>query len=481
MKEILNQIKSVSGKNEIYIVGGWLRDKILKRINKDLDIAVKGDASSLSRKAANMLKGHPVVLDDVHKIYRIVLKNEPELTCIDFAKLRGTDIKKDLLKRDFTINSLALKVEQDFKFDSSAIIDPAGGLNDLKKKIVRMTYQSAFRDDPLRLLRAFRIACELTFKIEKSTLNRIKKETSLLRRSAAERIRDEIFRILSQNNAASAISELEKTGLFELIFPEIEKMKKSAKSFYYHPKGLWQHSIETLLSLEYILSKINKFFPKDHKNIIKQMDEPLSSGVNRKSLLKFVALFHDIAKPECAKRIGGKMRFIGHEEKGMELITRILTRLHMSNREIKMAKNLILNHMRPIGLGQAKMFTKRAVFRLMRDTGTELPELLLLSLSDCYSYKRLKTKMTADLRKQENTINSLMTHYFSEKEKPVQQKLVDGNILMKRFNLPPGPIIGELLRIIQESQGMEKIKTPEQALNLGKLRLTQLKKKYKIV
>jgi poly(A) polymerase len=262
--------------------------------------------------------------------------------------------------------------------------------------------------------------------------------------------------------------------------PEITRMKSSARRFYYHPHGLWQHAVETLRSLEDILAHLNRFFPGNAKKIDAHLDEPIASGITRRRLLKLIALLHDVAKPHCAQRIGNRMRFLGHETEGAAMAAKIFERLRIGRKETKIAKHLIEHHMRPISLGQARQTTRRAAMRLFRDIGKDVPDLFLLSLADCYSYRHLKVKKTVGLRKQECTVRSLVSLYFAENEKPVRPKLLDGHQLMLAFGLKPGPLIGDLLRIVEEARDLDAITTRDEALALVKKKLTPLKKRYKI-
>ncbi|MCB4790938.1 MAG: HD domain-containing protein [Elusimicrobia bacterium] len=478
MDKILNEIRNSSGKETSYIIGGWLRDKILKRENKDLDIIVRINPFLVASKLSRKLAGRLVVLDDKNKVYRIALKNNSCLEFIDVAGFKGKDILSDLKKRDFTINSFALPIEENLDFKT--LIDPFNGIGDFKKGLIRMTSTNSFKDDPLRLLRAFRFAAELQFKIEPKTGTLIKKQSCLINRSAGERIREELLKILNNDNSFYWITELDKAGLLEVIMPEIIKMKKSARQFYYHPLGLWQHSLETLMSLEEIIVGVPRLFGENASFILKHLEEPLSSGTTRRSLLKMVSLLHDIAKPFCARRIGKRMRFLGHEVKGSKMVKNILERLHFGRQEIKIADVLVQHHMRPISLGQSPVLTDRAIYRLFRDIGDNLVDLMLLTLSDCYSYRRLKVRKAVELKKQKLVVKKLISRYFHEKNKKPAAKLIDGNVILSKFRIQPGPIIGKLLKETAEAQALGKINTKEEAVSYARKLLTRLKKRNRI-
>ena len=475
MKNIFKLLSDVSNGNKVYIVGGWLRDKLLRKTNSDLDIAVTGDARAFAGRLSRKLGGRLVVLDDKNKVYRIMLKSNPDFAYIDVSALKGHTIENDLEKRDFTVNSIAIPLTGE-TLDLSKLIDTTGGKKDLKRKLIRMSAKDAFTDDPLRMLRAFRFASDLDFSIEPSTLKQIKKNSALINKSAKERAREELYKILRADNSGKWIAQIDKAGLLEHIFPEIAAMKKSARKFYFHPLGLWQHTLETLICLEEIFKSLNDLFPDSHGRIDTYLNEELSSGVSRRSLLKLVALLHDLAKPSCAKRDGNRMRFIGHDSKGAAMIAEALERIKASRKEIKSARHLVRHHMRPISLGQASVLTSRASARLFRDSAEVLPMLLLLSLADCYSYRRLKVKKAVELKKLRQIIKELFTRYFAEKERTARPKIIDGNILMKKLNLKPGPVIGKLLNAVSLAQMAGEIETKEEALAVARKTLTRYKK-----
>lgn len=479
MQKIFNLIAQ-NTPTDAYIVGGWLRDRLLKRGNRDLDIITPEDPLQLAKTVAKKLSASLVKLDTDNKIYRVVLKAHPDLDYIDFARFKGPTLEKDLRMRDFTINALAFRLVDGKPFSAAAIIDPLGGRQDLQKKTIRMCAATAFKDDPLRLMRAFRFAGILGFTIEPTTDKAIRTNAHHVTSAAMERIREELFKLLNCPDASRWIPPLEKSGVLKKIFPETTIMKSSARKFYFHPDGLWQHAVETLSSLEAIWLKAEKVFPGAAAQLREHMSETTSLGITRLTLLKFIALFHDAAKPGCARKVGNKMRFIGHEKKGAVLIANIMRRLKSSNREIRLAKLLVEHHMRPVSLTQTEELTQRAAMRLFRDLGEDTPDLLLLALSDWHSYKRLKMPQAVPLKQQEATVRELFRRYYSEKTKLEAPPLINGHDIMKHFTLPPGKHIGTLIAAVREAQLLGKISSRDDAFSCAQDVLTRLQKRDKI-
>ena len=462
-------------KDNLFIVGGWVRDKLLGKNNPDIDFVVFGDPLLAATRISASLKGRVVHLDDKNGVYRVVLKNSPGIEYMDFAAAKGKDLFSDLSKRDFTINAMAVPLA-----DMRCFIDPLKGTQDLKKKTIRMTGPGVFKSDPLRILRAFRFSAQLGFKIDKPTLKQISRDYKLMSKPAGERVRDELFKILACKNSHLHISAIDDLNILSRIIPEIDKMKKSARNFYFHPKGLWQHSLETLSGLEEIALTVQSIFGANSKKVIAHLSEPLSNGVTRLTLLKLVALLHDVAKPACAGKIEGKMRFLGHELAGAKIAENILLRLKLSKHEINIAKQLIEHHMRPISLGQSNVVTERAIYRLFRDVENNVIDLMVLTLSDCYSYRRLKTKKAVELKKLKLMAKMIVDKYFKSLENKKKPKIIDGNMLMNQFRLKPGPIIGELLKDANEAFAIGEVSSKADAFLMLSGKLTRLKKKYRI-
>ena len=480
ISEVINLAKETE--TDVYVVGGYIRDILLKKKSLDIDLVVSEKAESFAKKLAKKINGKCFILHSDLQVYRVAVINNPDLEYIDISLMQGKNIEDDLSRRDFTINALAVKIEN-FDNIKKNVIDCFDGIKDLKKKEIKVVSKKVFNDDPLRMLRAFRFASEYNFKISKETLSLIKKSSSKIITVAGERIKNELFRILNNKKSSQYIAAIDECGLLEKMFPVITKMKKSAKNFYYHPKGLFQHCFQTYEALEKIFIKLDKYFPQSKDILEQHLNEPFSENVNKKNLLKFIAVFHDCAKPECAKRMDNKMRFLGHEELGAKKTAQIMKELKMSNKEIEFAKAIISEHMRPSNLAKSEVITNRAQMRLFRDIKENTPYLLILAMSDWHSYKTLKKKIYSPkvLKQQEKSVAKLILGYYDFVNNKPKDKIIDGNILMKELKLKPGKIIGELLQYINNAYEEGRIKDKTQALKYAKTQLTVLKKKHKII
>jgi poly(A) polymerase len=456
---------SLKEKTKLYLVGGFLRDFLLK-INsslnyyvRDIDFCLKKNAIKFGRKLAKILKAGFVVLDKEHGCCRLVKRIKDKTYTLDFTHFRGKDLKEDLLHRDFTINAFAIELK-DFlnkKDIQGFIFDPFLGIKDLKEKILRIVNEDGFREDPLRILRAFSISLELNFKIDKKTILLIKRDRKMLSSVAGERVRDELFKILASPFSYNCLKMMDDLKVLEVIFPSIKNMRNVYQGPYHH-LDVFEHSLETVRQLEILF----KEFSKD-KDLDLYLDEVISAERSRRSLLKLAGFFHDIGKPKAKRWQNGKVKFHGHERIGLNFVEEISQSLKLSNSEKEILKTIVLWHLRPGYLADLETISPRAKFRFFRDTAKEAVSVLLVSLADqratCGPLTTKESRM-----KHERVVKSLIKEYFKkQKEKPIP-RLINGNDLIKIFKLTPSPLFGKILKQIEELQAIGKIKTRKEAL-----------------
>jgi len=470
LKPIYNFAKS--RKLKLYLVGGALRDLILNRAkeNPDFDFCLKRGALNFGRKLSKELRCAFVVLDEEHAACRLVKRINKKLYTFDFTDFRAPAIEKDLLHRDFTINSLALELGDVFtKGDlGKLIIDPYYGIADLQHKIIKITSKNSFKEDPLRILRAFSFSCILDFSLDNQTLRLAKKEKKRINAVSAERIREELFKILDSNAAYASLVSLDKLKILEIIFPEIKPLRGIGQGPYHH-LDVWQHTLETLNQFELIIKKA-----KQTPGIYNYLEEEVAGLRKRVSLLKLACLLHDLGKPKALRREKEKIIFHGHERIGVGLTRIISRRLKLSNDEGRSLERIVLWHLRPGYLAGNQKPTARAIFRYFRDTGSDALAVLLLSLADQRATKGPLTTALSRTR-HEKTVKSLTRRLLKPKDKKKLNRLLNGFELMAKFKLPASPLIGKLLSELEEAQAIGKIKNKKEALQLA-AKLIKIKK-----
>ena len=470
IKGIIDKIYNFCQRKKLksYFVGGFLRDLLLNKETKDIDVVISTSDTvcKIAKEFSYKIRGSLVRLDEKNDIYRVVYNKR---IYVDFSKMRGGNIENDLVLRDFTINAMAIPVVASvtlFSNNKGIIIDPCKGLRDLKRQTIRMVTRLAFKEDPLRLLRAYRLAAVLNFKIENSTKRLIKQESFLISEVAKERIRDELLKILGVRKSYRYICSLEKVGLLSEIFPEVNMMKE-AVDCYYHRQGLWEHSRETLNSMEEIFLKLDCLFPKIYNNLTEYLEEEVAGDIKRKVVLKIGALFHDLGKPATLKIVEGRVRFLGHEAEGAKLAKNLLRRLKLSNRLIKNVEKIILHHMRPGNLSSVSQLTDRAIWRFFTDLKEEGIDTLLISLADRYSYRKVQARED-EMRKQQVITKKMLENFYQRRQQIFPKPLIKGDDLIRIFGFSEGPQIGKFLKIIGEAQAGGEVKTQEEAIEFIK-------------
>ena len=453
--------------SESYLVGGAIRDHLMGRtLAADVDLAVNADGFDVARGVADLSRERVtfVPLDRESGTARLVLRCEGSPT-VDISTLKGADIGEDLRNRDFTINAIAVSVKELLESATPHLIDPTGGRADIERKLVRICSPWAFRDDPLRIIRAFRFKAVLGFDITLETLDLVPQFLEGLEQTAPERIRDELFAILSSNAAFPALQEMEAWGLMDLLFPELVPMKGCSQNEYHH-LDVWNHSLDTVRRLEQLLKDLPGGFG-DLAEIVGSFakQEPVK-GRSLGGLLKLAALFHDSGKPATRTiDANGRVRFFGHEKVSRRLFEERALALKLANREISSAGEWIAGHLRPTIL-TSRSASRRAIYRLYRKFRTDVIGLFVLYLADLGASRgpaRGRDEDEEALR----AVNSALQTYLDYEAAP-KESLINGRDVMSMFGLAPGPYLGSILKRIAELQGMGEITTREQAVDAAR-------------
>ncbi|MBM4467002.1 MAG: CCA tRNA nucleotidyltransferase [Chloroflexi bacterium] len=475
---ILEQVYAFLRQRSIkaYLVGGCVRDWLLGRSSHDFDFAVAGDAVELARQVADRMGGAFVLLDQERGTGRVVTRGEDgQRLFIDFARLQGNDIITDLSRRDFTVNAIAVAVaDTEFR-----VIDPYDGQRDLQLGLVRAVSGTAFDDDPLRTLRAVRLAAEMEASIEQGTEELLRQAVPSIADVSAERVRDELAKILALPGAAQNLRYLDEFGLLTAIIPEVERLKGAEQSEP-HYLDVFEHSLEAVRWLEEVtevlegkevagsgLALIPLLLSPFSSQLSAHLSQPVSGDRSRLTVLKLVALLHDLGKP-ATKSVGddGAIHFYGHEGEGAEVVGAIFRHLRFAGNEVSLARTIVANHMRPCLLADQEVVTRRAVYRFFRDTGDAGVDTLLLYLADHLATWGPNLQI-ARWQGRVEFAASMLTDYYERHQKVISPpRLINGYDLMEEFGLEEGPQIGELLEAVREAQAEEEVGTREEALAL---------------
>lgn len=434
---------------DIYLVGGAVRDYLLGKTTCDKDILVN-NAESFAKEFARKNNATFITLDSENKIYRVVLRDK--INYLDITEPIEGSLEKDLRRRDFTINAIAINLK------TKEIIDINNGQEDIKNRVIRSISEDNLVDDPLRILRAFRFSATLGFEIEQGTLEQIKRHKDLILNPAKERVNYEILKLFQGEYTPQIL--LMASDIIELLYPVFTDVKKVPKNTHHH-LGLYEHSVETVNQIQQIYNTCSDEV-KEHMNKVD------FGGFSRLAHLKFAGFFHDIGKFSTWTIEGDRHRFIKHDDVGSKMAKEILKQNKFSKKQIEYITSMIKNHIYPSQVVSAENINDKIYMRYIRKMEDNVIDNIILAQADRLSARG--SAITDDIVKDNiDRLNKLLEFYImiKPKLKPIP-KLLTGQEIMEIKNIPQSPILGKIISALKEEQSEGNILTKAEAVEFVK-------------
>ncbi len=446
--EILNIISRLD--NEIYLVGGAVRDFLMETKIFDRDLIVCDvDAREFALNLAEKLDAVFVPLDEVNKIYRLVLPDKENY--LDITNPINNSLEDDLKRRDLSINAIAVNLK------TLEVVDYTNGLSDFDNKVIRVISEKNLLDDPLRLLRVFRFYSTLGFEIDKNTIELVKTYKNLILRPAKERVLYELMKLANGKYFSFALQKLDECGLLELIFPFVKELKQIPPNTHHH-LDLYNHSIETARQVQLI-------YENSSAAVREHLEKVDFGGFSRLAHLKLSAFMHDIGKFSTWSIEGNRHRFIKHDDVGSKLSVKILKNLLFSNKQIEYISAMIKYHIYPSNVVSAPDLNEKIMMRFVRKMMDNAIDVILLAIADRLSAQG--PEITPEIIA--NNINSLdmLLNFYLEKSKNLEPlpKLLDGNDVMQILNIKPSPKLGEVMDALHEAQISGEVTNKQDAID----------------
>jgi poly(A) polymerase len=439
-KEIKELVDLKGPGQKLYLVGGVVRDFCIGRQNRDIDVLCDSDTRLIARKFADLNKGAFFMMDVQRNTSRVILPSTDGKRIYDFARFKGANLGDDLLGRDFTINAMAVDLD-----DPNEIIDPLHGREDLQNGILQDCSESSFASDPVRVIRAVRYSNALNLEIEIETLGRLKQNIKALDHVSGERKRDELFKILDSTRPDDGFERLCELGILtQLGFAQVTNfanIKKRVAGMLKFLNNLFEQSNENS-SEEFVLDALQKFATMTSRKLAEYLQKKNASDRSNLQLLMLASI---LGKQEIAD------------------VKKVSSRLLLSREESEKLILIATSTKFEILQESGNFPSDREMFHYFRDTGETGIDLAIMSLVEMVYINA--NNVEQPLRdKWIELSRQVIAFWFEKPEIANPVLLLNGNDLMVNFDLTPGPLIGELIEKLREEQAAGMIKDRNSAM-----------------
>ena len=450
--------EALSGEEGVWVVGGAVRDAALGRDVVDADLATAGSERDAAQAIAKAAGGHAFELSAEFGTWRSVAPGSA--WHVDVTRLRADSIEADLALRDFTVNALALPLG---RLDAEPV-DPAGGIADAERGVLRAVSSASFADDPLRVIRAARLVAELGFEIEERTLALGRDAAPRAAEPAGERQLSELRLLISAPDPIGGLGALDELGGTAAILPEVEALRGVEQNPNHHLDVLG-HTLEVLRQLLGLEGELERVAGDRAGELREHLAEPLSGGFTRGQALRLGALLHDVGKPATRDASRDYVTFIGHDHVGAEIVTAICERLRTSRALEAYLRGVTLHHLRLGFLASERPLPRRRVHEYLRATEPVSADVTLLTVAD-----RLAARGEGPIASPEmvaahiELAGEMLAAALDRRRDGPPRSPIAGDELAAELGIEPGPQLGRLLDEIEAAVYAGEVSDREEAV-----------------
>lgn len=449
--------RALAGRADVWIAGGAVRDAALGREVTDLDLAVGGDPAAVAKAVAQAGDGHAFELSAEFATWRAVAADRSWQ--VDATALRGETIEADLAARDFTLGAVAVPLA------GGEPIDPHGGLVDLERRRLRVVGANSFRADPLRLLRAARLAADLGLEVDPETAALARAEAHLAAEPAGERQLAELRQLVGGPEPLRGVGLLDELGLTPVVLPELEALRGVEQGPNHH-LDVHGHTLAVLERTLEVEADLERFAGERAAETAALLAEPLADEMSRGTALRFGALLHDIGKPATRGEREGYVTFIGHDQVGADVIGGICRRLRASRQLRGHLEGLARHHLRLGFMVHEAPLPPRRVHEYLRSTGPVAADVTLLTVADRLSARGGGPFATEEaIEAHLELARHMLAAALDWRRDGPPEPLLRGDELAAELGIEPGAELGDLLAELEAAQYAGEIGSRAEALD----------------